>query len=359
MTPPHKADTSARRPRGRPLRGTRASRMNRAPLTQQEADGLYWRDVVRFRWAITIAYFALTAAGVLPAEMPWFLLAAGVLFFNTLTYTIYRRRTMAYTRYQDIASCLDIVTISLVLISTGAIGHPIWVSYVLVIPAVANFKGHRYNALFALFVLASYAAAYAGSELRGGRGHAPDEAIVTGVLILFIALNSSIISANNRRLRDVVQTLADTDPLTGLLNRRVLFERLDQWEQRGQPLAAMMIDLDDFKLLNESIGHITADRLLVRIAEMLRDVPASGSLAARFGGDEFALLVEIPDREDAQRLGERLILEARERAGVGITIGIALCPGDAATPERALQLADGNLGRAKAAGKERAYQRAA
>lgn len=347
-------------------RGAPAMRMPDAPraaghlpVAQEEADARYWQDVVRFRWLVTAAYLALTATGVLPYREPWFWLAAGVLVASTIAYTIYRRRTHAYTLYQDISTYVDVLTITLVLISIGTIDHPVWVSYALVIPAVANFKGHRYNLMFVGVVLLSYASAYAASQALGGQRGYGREAIVTGVLMLLIAVNSTVISANNRRLRDVIRRQAVTDPLTGLANRRLLFERLDHWPPSERALAVMMIDLDDFKMLNESLGHITADRILTSAGALLREMGGDSAFAARFGGDEFALLVEVNDRATAQALAERIIEQGRERIGIGMTAGIALCPDDAATPERALHLADGNLRAAKAAGKERVVLRPA
>ena len=326
---------------------------------QREADPRYWQDVVRFRWLITFAYVALTAGGILPYNPPWFWIAAVVLTSCTVAYTIYRQRTNEYTLYEDVASCLDVVCVALVLIGIGTIDSPIWVAYAFVIPTIANFKSHRFNIAFAGFVLLTYGAAYAVTQALGDDGDLARTAVVTAILLLLLTIDASIGSANNRRLRDVVRAQAVTDPLTGLANRRLLFDRLEHWPPSSRALAVMMIDLDDFKVLNESLGHITADRILASAGELLLKHGGEGSLAARFGGDEFALLVEVDDREDAQRLADQLITEARERIGIGMTAGIALCPDDAATPERALHLADAHLRRAKTAGKERAVVRQA
>lgn len=103
---------------------------------------------------------------------------------------------------------------------------------------------------------------------------------------------------------------AHTDALTGLGNRywmRTMFEReIGRARQSAKPLCLMMIDVDNFKLFNDHYGHIAGDRVLVAVAEALREYLRPTDLIARFGGDEFAALLPDITPDQAQQTGERL-----------------------------------------------------
>jgi diguanylate cyclase (GGDEF)-like protein len=320
----------------------------------QEADQRYWRDVVRFRWAAVGSFFVMTGTGFLPSSMPWFALASIVLIANNVAYTVYRHKNLTYGWYEDAAGYVDIVSISLILISVGTVDHPMWVAYVLVVPAVANFKRPAYNAVFLGFVLACFATDYIVADVVGDGSASPAIAAVIALLLLLTGVNAVMISANNLRLRDVIRIQATTDPLTGLANRRRLFEVLDVRGRESTLLGVMMIDVDDFKTLNDEQGHITADGVLAKLGELLAGIAPERSLAVRYGGDEFVLLTELTSPAEAGRIAEYVVRAGGQRLGIGLSAGVALYPQDAETPEAALQLADCNLRAAKADGKARA-----
>ena len=116
--------------------------------------------------------------------------------------------------------------------------------------------------------------------------------------------------AEKARVREV----ADTDPLTGLANRRAFLARLEAVAaaERTRPVTLAMVDLDGFKPINDTFGHATGDAVLRQVGERLRKAGGAGSLAARMGGDEFALLVpSCAGRAAAARLGTRISFELR------------------------------------------------
>jgi diguanylate cyclase (GGDEF)-like protein len=116
--------------------------------------------------------------------------------------------------------------------------------------------------------------------------------------------------AEKARVREV----ADTDPLTGLANRRAFLARLEivAAEDRSRPVTLAMVDLDGFKPINDTFGHATGDAVLLEVGERLRKAGGPGSLAARMGGDEFALLVpSCASPAAAARLGTRVSFELR------------------------------------------------
>jgi diguanylate cyclase (GGDEF)-like protein len=154
-----------------------------------------------------------------------------------------------------------------------------------------------------------------------------------------------------------VSRLAYEDPLTGLANRRALTDALSTLPR---PLALVMIDLDNFKLANTLYGHVGGDRVLCRVAEVLRRVTRAGDLVARLGGDEFALLVAGASEVRLRDLSERIVVAIRE-ADTGLSppgyrltasVGYALVEGDG-DADSLLESADRRLRRAKGEGKDR------
>jgi diguanylate cyclase (GGDEF)-like protein/PAS domain S-box-containing protein len=127
------------------------------------------------------------------------------------------------------------------------------------------------------------------------------------------------------RLKDELQDLADHDPLTGLLNRRrfelELTSRLVVAECRGAG-AVILLDLDGFKEINDTLGHVAGDELLVAVADALRSASRQGDAVARLGGDEFALIIGDSTAEEARRAGQRILRRVHEHAFIGSGAGV-------------------------------------
>ena len=172
-----------------------------------------------------------------------------------------------------------------------------------------------------------------------------------------------------RNLRDGLQA-AVTDPLTGLFNRRYVDHHLTRMSAQcaaaGRALAVMMIDIDHFKAINDRYGHAAGDRVLVAIAQRLRDNLRAVDLVARIGGEEFLIAMPRTTAEQAQGAANRLrrlinqtpfdLGEACGPTRVTISVGVALS--GAAGPDRQdmvrmCDLADAALYRAKSGGRDR------
>ncbi|MGO4737793.1 diguanylate cyclase [Bosea sp. 2KB_26] len=154
------------------------------------------------------------------------------------------------------------------------------------------------------------------------------------------------------------------DMLTGLSNRSGLTKALDAHFARdaGQKrLALIYLDLDGFKAVNDSYGHMAGDRLLQLVAERLRGMIRNGDLAARMGGDEFIVLSEQTEATQLLGFGERLIreisrpyeLDNKHEVTVGASVGIALAPEHGTDMMTLLAAADSALYQAKSRGKSR------
>ncbi len=160
--------------------------------------------------------------------------------------------------------------------------------------------------------------------------------------------------------------LAHHDPLTRLPNRLLLLSRVEHAVEialrHGKMLALLMIDLDRFKDVNDSFGHLTGDELLQQVAKQLNSRLRGIDTVCRLGGDEFAVLIEnVAHPEDAARvandiiiaLGEPWLLSNGQEVRIGASVGISLFPEHGATPVELVQQADTALYQAKAEGRGR------
>lgn len=162
-----------------------------------------------------------------------------------------------------------------------------------------------------------------------------------------------------RRAEARIAHMARHDDLTDLPNRAHFRERLHQSLAAGQDVAVLMVDLDHFKAINDTLGHSVGDQLLAGAAARMRETAGDEALVARLGGDEFAMLLALGGRDAAAtELADRLVgamaepffIEAHVLT-IGATVGIALAPDDAADPEDLLKYADLALYAAKQQGR--------
>jgi diguanylate cyclase (GGDEF)-like protein len=147
-----------------------------------------------------------------------------------------------------------------------------------------------------------------------------------------VIAESEIFDTNKRLL-----ALANTDPLTNLLNRRIMMSKIEKEKERvdlgGKPFSLIMIDVDDFKQINDEFGHDGGDFVLLKIAELIQMSVRSYDLISRWGGDEFLIMLYETDLANSETVAEKVRLRVinspfvyREiDIPVTITLGVSLC----------------------------------
>ena len=180
--------------------------------------------------------------------------------------------------------------------------------------------------------------------------HLPDEHWALSTFVDITPLKSQ---------ENLIKQQALEDPLTGLLNRRAFDSLLAEALAEGRGLALLLIDLDGFKPVNDSLGHHKGDHLLRQVADRLREAMRDGDAICRIGGDEFCVVARgLRDKILAASLAERLIKVVSKpyRLGhvvvkLGASVGLAMCPEDASDAIGLYKHADRALYRAKDAGR--------
>jgi diguanylate cyclase (GGDEF)-like protein len=173
---------------------------------------------------------------------------------------------------------------------------------------------------------------------------------IKALMILIFAAEVS----ERRRQEEHTKRLAVSDPLTGLANHRLLIERIDaeikRYGRQGRPFSLLLLDLDGLKKINDVYGHVVGSLAISRVAEVLHLSCRDVDTPARYGGDEFAVVLPESSFESASRVAERIsqrLAEDVEVPHLSVSIGVAEYPRDGSTVESLLSAADRALYEAK------------
>ena len=173
--------------------------------------------------------------------------------------------------------------------------------------------------------------------------------------------DAAALALDNAHIRARLEREAQTDSLTGLYNHRYFHERLRRELVRAsaehENVAVVMIDIDDFKKVNDVFGHAVGDEVLAELADHLRATVRSGDVVCRIGGEEFAVIVPRSRAERTMTLAERLAgrldaIELNLAGKIAVSIGIAQGPEHAANPRELVACAEAAMMTAKARGKQ-------
>jgi diguanylate cyclase (GGDEF)-like protein len=231
----------------------------------------------------------------------------------------------------------------------------------------AAYRFGQREAATASFLLSALAIWGTLSGVGAFAGDSPNDSLVllqafVGVIAM-MAMTLAASVAQHRRVEAELAHLAEHDSLTDLLNRRRfqadLSQHLAEAKRYGTRGSLLFLDLDEFKAINDRLGHIAGDKLLVAIAALLRGRLRESDLLARLGGDEFAMILPYTRGDQALALAEQLVEAIRrhpfQAAGqpvpITATIGVALFPEDGLTVDQLLARADAAMYEAKRLGR--------
>jgi len=185
------------------------------------------------------------------------------------------------------------------------------------------------------------------------------------VRVLSIIASQAAIAIDNAQLYERTLSIAMSDSMTGLANARSLHQFLAEILQKahahGQEVSLLMLDSDCLKLINDTFGHLAGDDHIIKLADVMRANIRAGDLVARYGGDEFVVVLPNTATEEACLIGERIlsaVRQTRHQSGnismaVTTSAGVATYPHDATTVDELIRAADVAMYRAKEAGKDR------
>ncbi len=174
--------------------------------------------------------------------------------------------------------------------------------------------------------------------------------------------DAAALALDNAQIRARLERQAQTDPLTGVYNHRYFHERLRQQlavvSRSRNPMALMLMDIDDFKKINDVYGHAVGDEVLADLAQILTRTVRASDVVCRVGGEEFAIIMPACDAADAMGLGTRLndVLTDTGFGMVGrvtVSVGVAQAPEHAMNPRELVACAEAAMMTAKARGKNR------
>lgn len=268
---------------------------------------------------------------------------------------------------RTILSAVTSVVVYVSFLQTGGFPSSPITTLALIPPMLfVTFHGARaglaFSAIFVVMLMAQwYGSASMGIKFPNFSESNPLVAFVVFLSAAFVMISFfAIVEAENRRLRrslslerDNFAMLAQTDALTGLHNARSFNDSvdllIDRHAKATPPFAAIFIDLDEFKPINDRFGHIVGDKVLIAVANRLREVVGSAGISARIGGDEFAVLLgQAPQHLEAVCDTIRNAIEQPMAIGsialrVGASIGYALQNHDGTDRRALLHAADSRM----------------
>ncbi|MEE8347126.1 MAG: GGDEF domain-containing protein [Dehalococcoidia bacterium] len=312
-------------------------------------DRPYMGHIILLRWLITLTYPAIVLGGLIPMHPLALLGSAGWLTFTSVVATWRWLQKGPVAWYDSSYLFLDSGSVTFGVIASGSLIHPIWLIYIMLMIEGSAERTTRFSALFNIWCLGAYFLSAGILSASGWYAPSLGRITVTGAAMLFVGMDLTVTFAGSRRLRAYIRRLAVTDALTGLANRRRLFDVLARYDISSGPLAVFVVDVDDFKGWNDHQGHLSGDQLLVRMARVLEQRFPQAITVSRYGGDEFVVL----DRRDAAEIAAVSQDLVRDLNGESIdaSVGVAVVPHHEPTADAALAAADDCLREAKRLGK--------
>lgn len=258
------------------------------------------------------------------------------------------------------------ITVATLLVAlTGGVASPFFFVFPLIVGGAALVVTPAITVALAGGATLGYILAVVAGSAAGSFG--PATAATVGfnlTAVILLAFAAMVIAREQRRTRDAAIRLSTVDSLTTLYNRSFFFaavaREIARSARSGRGFCLLMMDLDDLKTINDRLGHFQGDRVLRGVGAVVADGVRRIDTAARYGGDEFVVLLPETDPTGAFVLAEKIRLgvnamaiDLGEMAHPSISIGVVSYPGDGRTADELMISADNSMYASKRAGKDR------
>jgi diguanylate cyclase (GGDEF)-like protein len=346
------------------LTTSRVRALLRGWMTAAEDPVVAHDAVLRLTYGVTLAVAALAllarlAGMVIPT---WLLVAlAGTLLLATRVQQLLLRHRK-YVRGMPLLHLnLSLLLLSVGIAYTGGLRSPFVWTYAIPVAIEGVLRGGPWGIIGATAsTMYLVGATFAATSGLAGRPFPPEPGL-SAFLISYVGMfyvAAFIASSLREQVRDIF-ALARTDPLTGLANRYALRLSLEREVARarryGLECALIVVEIDQFKRFNDRHGHLHGDDVLRRVAATLRGSCRAADLPARFGGDEFVVVLPQTGKGEATRVAERIRGDMEEFTlvrgfGLTVSVGVAAFPVDGLSGRDLLEAADTAMYAAKSGG---------
>ena len=327
--------------------------------------GAYDRVVRIVSWVFILATSTIVAVTGLwrDSQTAIFALLAAAGLFVLVVHDLLPPRTLGTAKFV-LEGSVAITFATLLVVLTGRDQSPFFFTFPLIVGGAALVVSPRITLALASAACLAYIVAIAPPS----GGIPPATAAVVGInvtALVLLAYVAMVIAREQRRARDAAIRLSTIDPLTGLFNRTFFFAAVEREIARsarsGRGFCLLMMDLDELKLINDRHGHFFGDRVLRGVGEVIRAGGRKIDTAARYGGDEFVVLLPETDPTGAYVLAEKIRLGVADlRVDVAgtviqpsVSIGVVSFPDDGRTSDELMITADSSMYHSKRAGKNR------
>ena len=338
-----------------------------APGEDGVASHAYDRIVRIVAWFFLLSATAIVAVtGLWPANQPAILvlLALGGVFVVVI-HDLLPSDLLGPAKFVVEGSVA--ITLSTLLVAlTGGVASPFFFAFPLIVAGGALVVSPPITVVLAGAAALGYAlGVVVGSAADTSLTAAAATVGVNLMALVLLAYASMVIAREQRRTRDAAIRLSTVDPLTGLFNRTFFFAAIGREIARcarsGRGFCLLMMDLDDLKAINDRLGHHQGDRVLRGVGAVIAAGVRRIDTAARYGGDEFVVLLPETDPTGAFVLAEKIrrgvnamtVDESTPGSRASLSIGVVSYPGDGSTADELMISADEAMYASKRAGKDR------
>ncbi len=327
----------------------------------------YDRVVRIVAWTFILSTTAIVAAsGLWPAtQTAIYILLAFTGLFVVIVHDLLPPEALGPAKFV-VEGSVAITVATLLVALTGGVASPFFFTFPLIVGGAALVVTPPITVALAAAASLGYVLAVLAGSAEGTLG--PATAATVGVnltALILLAYVAMVIARAQRRTRDAAIRLSTVDSLTGLFNRTFFFAAIDREIARsarsGRGFCLLMMDLDELKAINDRLGHFHGDRVLRGVGEVIAAGVRQIDTAARYGGDEFVVLLPETDPTGAFVLAEKIRLGVNAMpldlpGGVprpSMSIGVVAYPDDGRTADELIISADGAMYASKRAGKDR------